>query len=298
MSACPRGIEKPGSVGTRPFWPCRRIVSTNRQGSSSKIADVSRPLPSRGVDGTITFIPGMCMNQASSVWECVAPVARPPYTWMRTVMGAVVLPAVMNRNLAALLISWSAAMPMKSMIMISATGSRPSMAAPTAAPTIAASEIGVSSTRSRPYFVDSPAVAPDAPGSAMSSPSRNTRSSAFSAWSSARLRASRIVISFSSMRASSAGEPDRGRIHVSVELLDRWHIGAHDGLQRHFDLGQRTFVDPAQLVIGTDAVVDEVSSEPRYRVGGLGRGQLVFGYVGRPVAEVVAAEAERHALDE
>ena len=45
------------------------------------------------------------MNQASSVWECVAPVARPPYTWVRTVMGAVVLPAVMNRNLAALLIS-------------------------------------------------------------------------------------------------------------------------------------------------------------------------------------------------
>ena len=47
---------------------------------------------------------------------------------------------------------------MKSMIMISATGSRPSIAAPTAAPTIAASEIGVSSTRSWPYFVDSPAV--------------------------------------------------------------------------------------------------------------------------------------------
>jgi hypothetical protein len=87
----------------------------------------------------------------------------------------------MNRSLAALLMTWSAAMPMKSMIMISATGTRPSIAAPIAAPTIAASEIGVSSTRSRPYFVDSPAVGPDAPGSAMSSPSRNTRSSACSA---------------------------------------------------------------------------------------------------------------------
>ena len=97
------------------------------------------------------------------------------------VIGAVVRPAVMNRSLAALLISWSAAMPMKSMIMISATGSRPSMAAPIAAPTIAASEIGVSRTRSWPYFVDSPAVGPDAPGSAMSSPSRNTRSSDASA---------------------------------------------------------------------------------------------------------------------
>jgi hypothetical protein len=62
------------------------------------------------------------------------------------VSGAVVLPAVMNRSFAALLISWSAAMPMKSMIMISATGSMPSIAAPMAAPTMAASEMGVSST--------------------------------------------------------------------------------------------------------------------------------------------------------
>jgi hypothetical protein len=113
------------------------------------------------------------------------------------VIGAVVRPAVMNRSLAALLISWSAAMPMKSMIMISATGSIPSMAAPIAAPTIAASEMGVSSTRSWPYFVDNPAVGPDAPGSAMSSPSKNTRSSAFSASSSARFSASRIVMSCS-----------------------------------------------------------------------------------------------------
>ncbi len=78
----------------------------------------------------MTFIPGMCMNQASSVCECVAPVASPPYTWVRTVIGAVVRPAVMKRSLAALLISWSEATPMKSMIMISATGSSPSIAAP------------------------------------------------------------------------------------------------------------------------------------------------------------------------
>src|ERR1700754_1175508 len=298
MSACPSGIEKPGSVGTRPFWPCRRIVSMNRHGSSSKIADVSRPLPSRGVDGTITFIPGMCMNQASSVWECVAPVARPPYTWVRTVMGAVVLPAVMNRNLAALLISWSAAMPMKSMIMISATGSRPSMAAPTAAPTIAASEIGVSSTRSRPYFVDSPAVAPDAPGSAMSSPSRNTRSSACRAWSNARFSASRIVISFSSMCVSSDRVFDRHRIHVPVEFFDRGGVGAHHCLQRPFDLGERTFVDPAQLIVGAQAGIDELPSKPRHGVGRGRRLQLLLRDVRHPVAEVVTAEAECHALEE
>ena len=71
----------------------------NRHGSSSKIAEVSRPFPSRGVDGMITFIPGTCMNHASSDCECVAPVASPPYTWVRTVIGAVVRPAVMNRSL-------------------------------------------------------------------------------------------------------------------------------------------------------------------------------------------------------
>ena len=119
----------------------------------------------------------MCMNQVSSDCECVPPVPNPPYTCVRTVIGAVVRPAVMNRTFAAWLMIWSAASVMKSMIMISATGRKPSIASPIAAPAIAASEIGVSSTRSVPYFVDSPFVGPDAPGSAMSSPSNVTRSS-------------------------------------------------------------------------------------------------------------------------
>ena len=59
------------------------MVSTKRHGSSSKIAEVSSPLPSRGEDGTMTFIPGMCMNQPSSDCECVPPVPNPPYTWVR-----------------------------------------------------------------------------------------------------------------------------------------------------------------------------------------------------------------------
>src|SRR5262245_44015087 len=182
----------------------------------------------------------------------------------------------MNRSLAALLISWSAAMPMKSMIMISATGSRPSIAAPTAAPMIAASEIGVSSTRSWPYFVDSPAVGPDAPGSAMSSPSRKTRSSARSAWSSARLSASRIVISLSSMHLSSDRVGARGRVHVFVEFLDRGGVVAHDCLQRHFDFGERTFVDAAQFGVGADATVDQLPSEPRHGIRRHGRLQLIL----------------------
>src|SRR5882757_1338623 len=153
----------------------------------------------------------------------------------------------MNRIFAALLISWSAAMPMKSMIMISATGSMPSIAAPMAAPTMAASEIGVSSTLSWPYFVDSPAVGPDAPGSAMSSPSRNTRSSDSSAWSSARFRASRIVSSVSFMATYSDRERNRGGVHVSLQFLDGRGLGSQHGVERLLDGDERTFVDATEF---------------------------------------------------
>ena len=63
--------------------------------------------------------------------------------------------------------------------MISATGRMPAMAAPTAAPTMACSLIGVARTRSVPYLVDNPADTLNTPplGSAMSSPSRNTEGS-------------------------------------------------------------------------------------------------------------------------
>src|ERR1700759_4038227 len=193
------------------------------------------------------------------------------------VIGAVVRPAVMNRSLAALLISWSAAIPMKSMIMISATGSIPSIAAPIAAPTIAASDIGVSRTRSWPVLVASPAVGPDAPGSAMSSPSRNTRSSACSAWSNARFSASRIVISLSFM--PSHREFDRGCVHAAVEFIDRRGMGAHHGVQRCFYRCERLVVDAIQLSFAADARFGELRAEPRNRVGIHRRGQLFLGYV-------------------
>src|ERR1700761_4587387 len=215
------------------------------------------------------------------------------------VIGAVVRPAVMKRSFAALLINWSAAIPMKSMIMISATGSMPSMAAPIAAPTMAASEIGVSRTRSWPYFVDNPAVGPDAPGSAMSSPSRNTRSSACSALSSARLSASRIVISLSVMRfASSHRELDRGGIYVVVEFLDRRRSRCQNGFQCRFDALLRLVVDAVELVGAAHPGLGEVVAESWHRIGLQRGGQLFLGDIGHPVAEIVATEANRHAFDE
>src|SRR5690242_8523952 len=192
----------------------------------------------------------------------------------------------MNRSLAALLMSWSAAIPMKSMIMISATGSSPSIAAPMAAPTIAASEMGVSSTRSWPYFVDSPAVGPDAPGSAMSSPRRNTRSSAASAASSARLRASRIVICFSSMLVSSDGVADGAGVHVFVEFVDSRGGGTHHCLQGVLDGRECVVLDTGQLLVGADAALDEMLAEPRDGIGRHRLLELLLGDVRHPVAEI------------
>ncbi len=61
--------------------------------------------------------------------------------------------------------------------MISATGRMPTIAAPTQVPTIAASDRGVSRTRSAPYFAHSLRVTPKSPPiSPMSSPMRNISS--------------------------------------------------------------------------------------------------------------------------
>ena len=122
----------------------------NTQGSSSKMHEVSRPLASAGVLGTTTLSPGTWASHASRVWEWVAPDPIPPNTAVRRVSGTWSSPPDMNRALAAWFTSWSRAMLMKSMIMTSATGRSPATAAPTAAPTMAASEIGVSRTRSVP----------------------------------------------------------------------------------------------------------------------------------------------------
>ena len=50
------------------------------------------------------------------------------------------------------------AMPMKSLYMNSAMGRSPVIEAPTAAPAIRASEMGVSMMRLSPYFSSSPSV--------------------------------------------------------------------------------------------------------------------------------------------
>ena len=89
----------------------------------------------------------MCVNTESSDWLCWAAARSPAPHIVRTTTGVTALPPNMYRNFAAWLKIWSKQTPMKSMNISSATGRRPPVAAPTAAPMNADSEIGVSSTR-------------------------------------------------------------------------------------------------------------------------------------------------------
>ena len=87
-------------------------------------------------------------------------------------------PLVMYRVLAISLATRSQHTAKKSENMISATGRRPVIAAPIAAPRIACSAIGVSMTRLGPNSSRRPTVVLNTPPApAMSSPMRTTRSS-------------------------------------------------------------------------------------------------------------------------
>ena len=112
----------------------------------------------------------MWQSSASTHRECWADEEVSEPCCVLTVSGALMRPRVSQRTLAAWFTSWSMPTKRKSAHMISTIGRRPTMAAPSAAPSIALSEIGVSKTRS-PYSSASPRVTPKTPpGPATSSP--------------------------------------------------------------------------------------------------------------------------------
>jgi hypothetical protein len=127
------------------------------------MAACSSPLASAGLDGITTLSPGVWAYQASWLWECWAAAPVPDPNGSRTTMGTLTAPPSMNHTLAAWLTSWSMAWAVKSENCSSATGRMPHRAAPTAAPTIASSAIGVSRIRSAPKRSSIPVVTPKAP---------------------------------------------------------------------------------------------------------------------------------------
>ena len=111
---------------------------------------------------------------------------------MRITSGTFTWAPNMYRIDAALLMIWSSASSEKLIVISSTTGRSPAIAAPTPMPTIVFSEIGVSRTRFSPNSSISPAVTLNAPwNTPMSSPIRNTRSSAVISSRRARFSASR-----------------------------------------------------------------------------------------------------------
>ena len=67
-----KGITKLSSSGTGPLSPYNNLCSKNMTGSSPRIAVLSSPFASAGVEGTTIFRPGIFINQDSALWECCA----------------------------------------------------------------------------------------------------------------------------------------------------------------------------------------------------------------------------------
>ena len=147
---------------------------------------------SRGLDGATTLSPGTAIAQFSTDCECCAPNRTPAPLAHRITSGNDTCPSDMYRLLAISLATRSQHTAKKSLNMISATGRRPVIAAPMAAPRIACSLIGVSRTRCGPNSSSRPTVALNTPpAAATSSPRNTTRSSRRISWAIPLATASR-----------------------------------------------------------------------------------------------------------
>src|SRR3990172_162430 len=146
---------------------------------------------------------------------------------------------------------------MKSPNMMSTTGRRPVIAAPTPRPVMPASEMGESITRSGPNSSTSPDRTLKAvPASATSSPTTNTRGSRRSSSASA----SRIASANVSSRAFASG------IDMLVHLAHIRIRGADGELRRRLDLCFHICLNSIQHVLIGEFLVDQEVGEFLQRV--------------------------------
>src|SRR5262245_9407488 len=153
------------------------------------------------------------MNHDTGIWEWMAPNRPPAPTTERITSGTLCCSWVRNQYFVDWFTRLSMASVRKSPNMISITGRRPVTADPNPAPASANSEIGVSKTRSDPYFSWRPVVvAKTPPATATSSPKRITRSSSASASSSAsRIAVRKVVVIGRRPRLVSVGSQGQGQ---------------------------------------------------------------------------------------
>src|SRR3954471_9901251 len=148
---------------------------------------------------------------------------------------------------------------MKSANCISATGRMPSIAVPTAAPTIADSASGVSQTRSAPNSSMKPSVTLNAPPKApMSSPRQNTVSS----WRISSRRPSEIACRY--VISGIAGLPSRPR---RLAVAERRDLVGEDAVTCRRRVGHRLLECPLGLALELLAhgCVDRLDVDPLAR---------------------------------
>ena len=135
----------------------------NITGSLRSRQERNSPMTSRGVAGVTTVSPGTDAYHPSKDCECVAPTEAPAPVTVRIISGMENCPPDIYRILAAWFTIWSIASRLKLMVISSTTGRRPTIAAPTPAPTITDSASGESLIRRFPYCSQKPLVTAKAP---------------------------------------------------------------------------------------------------------------------------------------
>src|SRR6266508_268043 len=228
---------------------------------------------------------------------------------VRITIGTRALPPNMYRSFAPWLKIWSMQTPKKSTNISSATGRSPVAAAPTAAPMYPDSEIGVSSTRSRPKRCTRPLVTPSTPPQASScsnpgtvappgtsSPISTTSGSRSISTASASLTASRKVsvrVATDMLTSLSVGDVD------VVERVIWLGLGAALGERdRLVDRGLGGHVKLLDLLGGQQAPLLRLLGEEGERVVLAVGGRLLGGPVGDLVALEVAEVAPGLRLDQ
>ncbi|CAB5008495.1 unannotated protein [freshwater metagenome] len=101
-AACPISTRCSPS-GTSPLSPYRPLCSRKSTGLSERIALLSRPLASAGVDGVTTCSPAADISIASGLCECSGPPPLAAPSGARMTSGTVKSPPCMYRHFAALL---------------------------------------------------------------------------------------------------------------------------------------------------------------------------------------------------
>src|SRR6266540_2461052 len=152
---------------------------------------------------------------------------------VRITIGTRALPPNMYRSFAPWLKIWSMQTPKKSTNISSATGRSPVAAAPTAAPMYPDSEIGVSSTRSRPKRCTRPLVTPSTPPQASSCSNPGTVAPPATSSPISTTSGSRSISTASASLTASR----KVSVRVATDMLTSLPVGDVDVVERVLWLG-------------------------------------------------------------